>query len=58
MTTKTHHAEIPFRWRVEPPTPPIARIPAPPPEQGASGDNVASYLHLGRILRPLEASHA
>lgn len=55
MTTKTHHAEIPFRWRVEPPTPP-ARTPTPPPEQGASGDSVASYLQVGRTTS-VEASH-
>lgn len=58
MTTKVQHAEVLFRRRVASPRPPIVRVDALPPEQGAAGDSVASTLHLARPMRALEVSHA
>ncbi len=58
MTMKTHHAEIPFRWRRPAPPPPIVVERPPLPEGGAAADSAASYLHLDRAARPQEVGHA
>jgi hypothetical protein len=58
MTMKTHHAEIPFRWRPPTPRPPVAEERPPLPEGGAAADSAGSHLHLARAMRPEEVPHA